>query len=209
MNPYRTLGVKKKSTDQEIKDAYKELAKKFHPDKKGGDEEKFKKINEAYGILKDAQQRDFFDKTGTTPNSKDSQAINEIVNLFKILISQQAQADADVKIELVSKRIKDDISKTSITLLDMRRVENNIVGQTKNVGMKKKKKPNCYQMAINLLLEELGTQIKQQESILKRLNAIKKIADNYETLFNGKSRKYLVEDRRMQSYTTVIVQTRS
>lgn len=57
------MGVDKKATQDEIKKAYRELSKKYHPDKNKdpGAEELFKKINEAYSILKDEQKRKEYD----------------------------------------------------------------------------------------------------------------------------------------------------
>jgi len=63
---YETLGVKKDSTRQEIKKAYKKLAMKLHPDNKDtGDAEKFKKINEAAAVLSDDKKRQHYDQFGT------------------------------------------------------------------------------------------------------------------------------------------------
>ena len=47
MDPYTVLGVDQASSDQDIKSAFRKLAVKYHPDR-GGDENKFKEINEAY-----------------------------------------------------------------------------------------------------------------------------------------------------------------
>jgi len=57
---YKILNVDKTATKEGIKKAYKKLAKKHHPDH-GGDEEKFKEINEAYGILSDDEKRSEYD----------------------------------------------------------------------------------------------------------------------------------------------------
>jgi molecular chaperone DnaJ len=64
---YEILGVAKTATDDEIKKAYRGLAHKHHPDKQGGakeSEERFKLINEAYGVLKDPGKRAEYDRFG-------------------------------------------------------------------------------------------------------------------------------------------------
>lgn len=60
---YKALGVQKTASQDEIKKAYRKLAKEHHPDL-GGDEEKFKKINEAYSVLSDAAKRSAYDNRG-------------------------------------------------------------------------------------------------------------------------------------------------
>jgi len=61
---YETLGVPKSASADEIKKAFRRLAVKYHPDKEGGDEAKFKEINEAYEVLKDQQKRQRYDQFG-------------------------------------------------------------------------------------------------------------------------------------------------
>ena len=65
---YGTLGVDKGATAEEIKKAYRKLAHQYHPDKKGGDEAKFKEINEAYQTLSDDNKRRQYDQFGQTFN---------------------------------------------------------------------------------------------------------------------------------------------
>lgn len=62
---YKILGVNRNASDEEIKKAFRKLAHKYHPDKAGGDEEKFKEINEAYQVLSDKKKREYYDKFGT------------------------------------------------------------------------------------------------------------------------------------------------
>lgn len=59
-NFYDTLGVDETASEKEIKNAFKALAKKYHPDQ-GGDENKFKEINEAYDTLKNSEKRQEYD----------------------------------------------------------------------------------------------------------------------------------------------------
>ena len=64
---YDILGVKKTSSDDEIKKAYRALAKKYHPDKNKGNKEaenKFKEISEAYAVLSDKEKREQYDRLG-------------------------------------------------------------------------------------------------------------------------------------------------
>ena len=61
---YEVLGVSKTASADEIKKAFRKAAVKHHPDKEGGDEAKFKEINEAYEVLKDQQKRQRYDQFG-------------------------------------------------------------------------------------------------------------------------------------------------
>jgi len=63
---YDILGVSKSASDDDIKKAYRKLAHKHHPDKAGGDEKKFKEINEAYQVLSDKSKRQQYDQFGQT-----------------------------------------------------------------------------------------------------------------------------------------------
>ncbi|HEY9164437.1 MAG TPA: J domain-containing protein, partial [Magnetovibrio sp.] len=63
-DPYRTLGVAKGATAEQIKVAYRRLAREHHPDTKNGDkaaESRFKDISNAYGLLSDPAKRRRFD----------------------------------------------------------------------------------------------------------------------------------------------------
>ncbi len=63
---YEVLGVSKTATDDELKTAYRRLAKKFHPDvnKESGAEDQFKEVTEAYNVLTDKQKRSAYDRFG-------------------------------------------------------------------------------------------------------------------------------------------------
>src|SRR3984893_5976640 len=64
---YDLLGVSRKAAQKEIRQAYRKLARKYHPDLNPGDkssEEKFKQVQEAYDVLSDAKKRQMYDQFG-------------------------------------------------------------------------------------------------------------------------------------------------
>jgi curved DNA-binding protein len=72
---YKILGVPRNASEQDIKKAYRKLAMQYHPDRNPGKEEwaneKFKEINEAYGVLGDPEKRSQYDRFGTVGNIGD------------------------------------------------------------------------------------------------------------------------------------------
>lgn len=82
---YKILGVAKSASQDEIKSAFKELAKKHHPDR-GGDEEKFKEINEAYGVLSNPDQR----KVHDNPKAGLFDGLSDFFNVFSSRRSQRS-----------------------------------------------------------------------------------------------------------------------
>jgi molecular chaperone DnaJ len=62
---YKTLGVGKNASQDEIKKAFRKMAHQYHPDKNKGDDSKFKEINEAYRTLSDEKKRAQYDQFGS------------------------------------------------------------------------------------------------------------------------------------------------
>ena len=66
-NYYDVLGVAKDATEKEIRQAYRRLARQYHPDVNKNDptaEDRFKEVNEAYGVLSDEDSRKKYDRYG-------------------------------------------------------------------------------------------------------------------------------------------------
>lgn len=70
MNPYHVLGVDQKADDKAIKAAYRRLSALHHPDKPTGDTNRFRELQNAYDVLKDADRRKRYDATGRTDEFK-------------------------------------------------------------------------------------------------------------------------------------------
>ena len=64
-NYYQILGIEKNASEEEVKKAYRKLAHQHHPDRPGGNEQKFKEINEAYQVLSDKTKRMQYDRFGS------------------------------------------------------------------------------------------------------------------------------------------------
>ncbi len=71
---YSVLGVDKNASQEDIKKAFRKHAHKYHPDKEGGDEAKFKEINEAYQVLGDEKKRAQYDQMGHSAYQQAGQA---------------------------------------------------------------------------------------------------------------------------------------
>jgi len=84
MDYYSILGVSKTASTEDIKKAYRKLAMKHHPDK-GGDEARFKQINEAYSVLSDQQKRSQYDNPnpwGNNTASGQAQGFDDFFGAF-------------------------------------------------------------------------------------------------------------------------------
>jgi molecular chaperone DnaJ len=113
---YETLGVSRTATDADIKQAYRQLAKQWHPDRNPGDaaaEERFKDLSEAYSVLIDAEKRRRYDRMGHAAFGEgggyeriDFRAVSEILEglmggVFGFQsAAQRARQGADVELDL-------------------------------------------------------------------------------------------------------------
>lgn len=92
---YKTLGVPRGASKDEIKKSYRKLAHKYHPDR-GGDESKFKEVNEAYQTLSDDAKRQQYDQFGRTFNNRASGFSSQGFNPFSSASGQGMNFEFDM-----------------------------------------------------------------------------------------------------------------
>lgn len=107
MDYYSILGVAKNASQDDIKKAYRTLAKEHHPDRTGGDDVRFKQINEAYDTLKDPTARQQYDNPRTNTQQQyqyNTQNMNDIFNSFfggaRGAMRRNADIGISVRVEL-------------------------------------------------------------------------------------------------------------
>ncbi len=102
-NHYKTLKVTKSATQQEIKCSYRDLAAKYHPDKKDGSADRFKELTNAYEVLGDPERRKMYDRTGSdmTEAAIDGKACGLLQQIFQMIVSKN-ELEAVLNIDMIS-----------------------------------------------------------------------------------------------------------
>lgn len=95
MTLYAELGVAANATPEEIKAAYRVAAQRSHPDKEGGDEDKFKRVGEAFTVLSNPERRAEYDRTGSTAEGPtvEAEATQMMRSLFNNYLDGQSTQD--------------------------------------------------------------------------------------------------------------------
>ena len=170
MNPYNILDLPNNASDEEIKKKFRILAQRYHPDRAGGDEEKFKQVNLAYAILSDPVRRKHFDSTGqynVNPNLRE-EAINNLAGLLNHFINQ---IDPDLENLVVC--MKNDIKREKVAVTNQ--ISTCISAITKLEKFLKKIKRK--KEGENILKAFVASQISSQENNIKNLNRNLEVCD--------------------------------
>lgn len=201
---YDTLGVGEKATKPQLKKAYRDLAKKLHPDR-GGDVEAFQEIQHAYMILYSDKSREEYDRTGVTGSIKSelNEAYASVAQLFNSVIEQALgsleQVDM-VKVcrEQVVKHIseaKEGISKLETRAGRLKLAEGRLSKKKKS---KKKKAQNMQENVLEGVISEhrvnCDKNIAQLEKKISICELMTILLEDY---------NYKVDPEQHVGYTTV------
>ncbi|MCX6151367.1 MAG: J domain-containing protein [Ignavibacteriales bacterium] len=162
---YKILGVGKTATQDEIRKAYRKLAKRFHPDKNQGDkssEEKFKEINEANEVLSDPDKRKKYDRLGSNWNNSQF-AGSDFDNWFK---NQSSSRNKSSDFSGNFKDIFEDYGGFSDLF------ENFMGGRTRTSRVRVRKGAD-YEAALHISLEEAFSGIEKQITVDGRTLKVK------------------------------------
>lgn len=202
---YETLGVGKKATKPQIKKAYRDLAKKHHPDRKGGTVDKFQEIQKAYMVLYNDKSREEYDRTGESTgkvNSALSEAYASVASLFNTVIEQALGNLENVDfVEVCRKEINKHTSEAldGISKLETRASRLKLAGKrlSKKKKSKKKKSQNMRESVLEGVLSEQLTNCGKNIATLKKKIDVCKLM-----LIIIEDYNYKVDPKQTKAYTT-------
>lgn len=185
VNPYDILGVGLEATSEEIKKAYHDSAKEYHPDA-GGDAKKFALVKLCYDTLKDKKKRKQYDDTGVIDESNESEKVGKAIGqLQKIFLAILQKTDPD-KIqytniigqmqEAVLKQMQDSIVQYD-NLVESEIKTKKAVKVIERKLKRKGKKPNFMLGMLYEIVNGMATQkfqLKQQQETLEEMMQILK-----------------------------------
>jgi curved DNA-binding protein CbpA len=169
-NHYETLGVHKNETQEGIKDHYRMLSKKYHPDRPDGNAEKFKKLASAYEVLSDPERRKIYDLTGSdvTAAEFDRKAGGLLQQIFQLVVTQNGLAkmpSVDV-ITVMNEQMN----------LGMRELEKNIeVARTSRKGIGKVLKKLKHKNKMNPISVMLKHEIQKHTDTITKSKQEQKV----------------------------------
>lgn len=177
---YKVLGVGKFASKEEIKKAYKKLAKEHHPDTQNGDEEMFKKIVEAYNVLTDDEMRAIYDKTGQKEKMPDDEKVIEFlrVTIIPSILNSPNVYEKDV-IKALTMYIQDNID-THVEQIQYYEKEIVKLSGVVDRFVVKNGKPNVFREVIKEMIADKRNHVTYYQSEIKFYRYVLEFVKDYE-----------------------------
>lgn len=184
MTLYEILGVGEDATPDELKKAYRKLAKKNHPDA-GGDREVFQAVHAAYSVLSDPDKRSHYDKTGEISDDEPDRSIEIIVSMFNSLLMQ----DVPLYVNYVD-LLKETLEKTLEVLKDKVKADENRRKRFENMVVrfktKKKGESNILRGVLFSKIKNLDDEIARAEKSIIETERAAELMEGYLFLTDDK-----------------------
>lgn len=177
-NLYEDLGVGKDASPEEIKQAYKKLAKENHPDT-GGNTEKFQEVSHAYSVLKDPGKRSDYDSHGEERDQSD-QSYHILTGIFETLLSKSEDLPPDFNILEEMKNILDQMIRKIRN--DRKQINNHVKRYKKLLKRFKRKKAgsNFFVLALEKKIREGTNRVNSATKARTDAKKARNLLNDYE-----------------------------
>lgn len=174
---YQVLGVARDVTPEDLKKAYRRLAQKHHPDRDGGDCERFDAIQQAYDVLSDPEDRAQYDETGEVVRKADiiEQAESLLSELFAKAVS--SPKDGEDLIAEIREGIELAKREASLILLQIDRKLERL--ENKRGRIQSRGEHNLFEAAIDEAIEALTNKRRAPENIIRVLPEVLRLLEDY------------------------------
>ena len=169
---YSDLGVNLNASKEQIKDAYKKLAKESHPDKPTGDTEKFQSVQRAYSILGDDEKRSRYDSTGQTSKpSFESVLSGYISGILQEIINSGKEVDI---IDFLKQVTKEQLLQMVKNLKALDKKEEHLNKLSESIKIKKGQDyiTPIFQENVRMVKSQIIIQLEQKETTEKILEVL-------------------------------------
>lgn len=181
-NPYDVLGVSHDCVQHEIVKAYRKLAQKYHPDRQGGDEVKFKELQRAYQKVGTVADRTLFDSNPNGTALTQAEIRRVILQSFRSAISENILLAV---LPRIIRFLDIQVEETNAKVSRLRTRRGLFMSQRCRVASAEGV-PNLFEEAVDAEVSDIDTAIKQAQELLEMLKLTKDyVSSNYTESWDG------------------------